>query len=570
MTPGRSRIPAAPLLLALLASVLPACAGSTPPSSVPAAAFRFEDVSAAVGLGDVRTGAFADSVTPDPVATMGTGLCWLDADRDGWLDLFVVNTWSEAELGRWRAVGGVPRAMLLRNDRGTFVDVSRGSGADLAVRGTGCAAADLDRDGDTDLVVTSAGPTSLLWNDGDGTFTEGGAVAGLAPYGWYAGVAIGDVDGDGWQDVVLAGYADLDAPIEGAPGGFPRTFAGVRDLLFLSEGSDAGRVTFREVGVAAGLEAFGFRHGLGATLADVDRDGDLDLVVANDLDPDELYENVAWPGGAVADPAGLGFRFDEVAAPAGVADPNAGMGVALGDLDDDGRDDLLITNARSQGHLVALRDDGPTLLFARPPDADLPAAFLEATGFGIGVADFDRDGRPDVLLVNGDVPVASLTDDAEPLLFATVAAGGTGGADGFALRDASAEVGLSTIGPLVARGSAVADFDNDGRPDVAIATVGGRVVLLRGTGGAPGWLTVAPAPATPGTIVRVTLPDGRTWTCELRAGSSYLSSEDPRCLVGLGAIDASTRIRVEVTWPDGRHRVLDGVPPGRILGVVAW
>ena len=554
----RTRVPAVLLAVALTAA---ACSG--PPASVggSAAPFRFVDVTEAVGLGDVRTGAFRDSVTPDPVATMGTGLCWLDADRDGWLDLFVVNTWAEAELGRWRAAGGVPRAMLLRNDGGSFVDVSAGSGADLAVRGTGCAAADLDRDGDTDLVVTSAGPTSLLWNDGDGTFTEGGEAAGLTAYGWYAGIAIGDVNGDGWQDVFLAGYADLNAPIENAPGGFPRTFAGVRDLLFLNTGLVGGRVGFREVGVAAGLEAFGFKHGLGASLADVDRDGDLDLVIANDLDPDEFYENVRWPGGAAADPTGLGFRYDEVAAPAGVADPNAGMGVALGDLDGDGRDDLLITNARSQGHLLALRADGPTLLFARAAADDLPTAFADATGFGVALADFDRDGDPDVLLANGDVPVASLTEDAEPLLFGSVAPG----AEAFTMRDASAEVGLDAVGPLVARGSAVADFDGDGRLDVAITTVGGRIVLLRGTGGAPGWITVAPSPATPGTLVTVTTDDGRSWSCEVRAGSSYLSSEDPRCLIGLGASVAT--VRIEVVWPDGRRRVLDGVEAQRILRV---
>ena len=560
MTPRRSRAHAS-LLIALALAAAACSTGGTPPTADRAEPFRFVDVTEAVGLGDVRTGAFRDAVTPDPVATMGTGVCWLDADRDGSLDLFVVNTWSAAELGRWREAGGVPRAMLLRNDGGTFVDVSATSGADLAVRGTGCAAADLDRDGDTDLVVTSAGPTSLLWNDGDGTFTEGGEAAGLAPYGWYAGVAIGDVDGDGWQDVFLAGYADLGAPIDGAPGGFPRTFAGVRDLLFLSSGLTGGRVAFREVGVAAGLEAFGFKHGLGASLADVDRDGDLDLVVANDLDPDEFYENVRWPGGAEADPAGLGFRFDEVAAPAGIADPNAGMGVALGDLDRDGRDDLLITNARSQGHLLALRADGPTLLFARVADDDAPTSFLEATGFGVALADFDRDGDPDVLLANGDVPVASLAEDAEPLLFGSVALDG----DAIAIRDASAEVGLAAVGPLVARGSAVADFDDDGRLDVAIATVGGRIVLLRGTGGAPGWITVAPAPATPGTVVTVTAEDGRTWSCEIRAGSSYLSSEDPRCLIGFGAVVRT--VRVEIVWPDGRRRVLDAVAAQRVVRV---
>lgn len=563
MTLRRPRAHAAILLAAALAA---ACTGPAGEPEV-AAPFRFDDVTAAVGLTGVRTGAFRSSVTADPVATMGTGLCWLDADRDGWLDLFVVTTWSEAELGAWRAEGGVPRAMLLRNDRGTFVDVSAGSGADLAVRGTGCAAADLDRDGDTDLVVTSAGPTSLLWNDGDGTFTEGGAAAGIAPYGWFAGIAIADVDRDGWQDVFLAGYADRNAPIADAPGGFPRTFAGVRDRLYLSRGLVGGRVAFREVGVAAGLEASAFRHGLGATFTDIDLDGDLDLYVANDLDANQLYENVAWPGGAASDPAGLGFRFDEIAAPSGVADPNAGMGVAVADLDARLGLDLVVTNARTQGTFLALRE--PDGSYVALEVDGLPESLGGAsTGFGVSTADFDRDGDPDLLVANGDVPVTSLVDDAEPLVL--VRNDGWSEGTGIMLVDVSDAVGLAAIGPVVGRGTAAADFDNDGRLDVAIATVGGPVLLLRGTDGAPGWITVAPTPATPGTRVTITSVDGRVATCELRAGSSYLSSEDPRCVVGLGAMAAGATVRVEVVWPDGRRRTLDDVAIGRIVAVPGW
>ncbi len=150
----------------------------------------------------------------------------------------------------------------------------------------------------------------------------------------------------------------MDSPVAGATQGFPNTYTGVRDLLYLNDGrAEGGRVTFREVGMEAGLEVASFEYGLGALFSDLDGDGDLDLYVANDTKPNRLYDNVPWPGGAEADPAGLGFRFEELAARAGVADPNAGMGVAGADYDGDGRADLFVTNARGQVHGVFHGED---------------------------------------------------------------------------------------------------------------------------------------------------------------------------------------------------------------------
>src|SRR5918994_1260560 len=242
---------------------------------------EFADVAREVGL-DFEHGAFRWDVTADPAAMQGAGVCWLDYDGDGWLDLFAVNSYAEDEADRWGAAGGLPRSALFHNVDGEFFDVSDGSGADLAARGNGCVA--------------------------------------------------GDVDLDGWPDLFLAGYANLGSPVEGATQGFPNTYTGVRDLLYLNEGpADGGRVTFREVGMEAGLEVANFEYGLGALFSDLEGDGDLDLYVANHTKPNRLYDNVPWPGGADADPAGLGFRFEELAARAGVADPNAGMGVAEAD-----------------------------------------------------------------------------------------------------------------------------------------------------------------------------------------------------------------------------------------------
>ena len=328
----------------------------------------------------------------------GGGLCWLDYDDDGWLDLYVVNSYAEQEVAQWKAAGGLPRSALFHNDHGKFEDVSAGSGADVEIRGNGCVAADLDLDGDTDLYVTTARSQVLLWNEGDGKFREGARAAGVDAYGWRTGAAVGDVNGDGWPDIFVAGYADMNSDNPAGTAGFPSTKLGVRDVLFLSNGRHDGQVTFREVGRQVGLEVSKFEYGLGALFTDLEGDGDLDLYLANDTNPDRLYENVEWPGGAKADPEGLGFRFEERAGPAGVADPGAGMGVSAGDYDGDGRSDLFVTNGRGQVHGV---------FKSNPPDENDPSYtdvrtelgpdFAGSVGWGVTWADLDLDTDLDLL-----------------------------------------------------------------------------------------------------------------------------------------------------------------------------
>src|SRR5256714_1821997 len=301
---------------------------------------RLQDVAGRVGL-DFRQGAFRFGVSPDPAAMTGGGLCALDYNNDGWVDLFAVNSYSQSDVGRWRTHGGIPRSALFRNTKGRFTDVSRRSKANLAARGEGCVAADLNSDGRTDLYVTTAGYDKLLWNNGDGTFTEGARAAGIRSYGWHAGAAVGDVNRDGRPDLYVAGYADPNIPVRDSAAGFPNNVAGVGDLLYLNVGRDRhGHSKFREVGVQAGLEASRFDHSLGAVLSDLDGDGRLDLYVANDGDPNRLYQNVAWPGGRKADPAGLRVRLSGRARIAGAAHPNAGMGVAAAASSPDGRTHL--------------------------------------------------------------------------------------------------------------------------------------------------------------------------------------------------------------------------------------
>jgi ASPIC and UnbV/FG-GAP-like repeat len=506
----------------------------------------FVDVAHQLGL-DFRQGAFRFGMSLDTTAMMGGGLCWLDYDDDGWLDLFVVNSYADVDIVPSDTKGGLPRSRLFHNVDGHFEDVSSRSGADLPLRGNGCVAADFNGDGHTDLYMTSAGynvPTdgwdALLWNDGDGTFTEGAVEAGIAAKGWHSAAAVADVNGDGRPDLFVSSYTDPNFVVDPASG-FPSDHAPVRDLLYLNEGTDAnGRSTFREVARAAGIERTKVAHGLGALFTDFNHDGRLDLYVANDADPNQLYENVG-------DTTALGFRFEDVARREGVADPNAGMGIAAGDFNRDGRTDLFVTNSRGQLHAAyrSIRSSkGPSFADARP---ELAAAIgTRSTGWGDSWADLDLDGDLDLVLANGAIPVTNLAKNAQHVqVIENVSK--RGGAGRFA--SVGERVGLERVTPTNGRGLATADFDNDGDLDIAVNSIGGRLLLLRNDAPARHWLEVRLAGFSPGAIVTATLPDGRRLVREVHAGSSYLSSEDPRVHFGLGG---TTRVRtLEVRLPDG-------------------
>jgi hypothetical protein len=526
---------------------------------------RLQDVAAEVGL-DFRHGAFRRGVSADAPAMMGGGLCWIDYDGDGWLDLFIVDGYSQSERDEWLAKGGLPTTRLFRNDEGRFVDVTQNAGAGVALRGQGCVAADFDLDGRPDLYVTGADRSMLLWNANGRGFAEASEETGLGLFGWHTGAAVGDLNGDGWPDLVVTGYVDEANRIPEATLGFPNTYQGRRDLLFLSEGrSGDGRVSFHEVGAQAGFEVTGFGYGLGCLLEDFDRDGDLDVYVANDTNPNRLYENVPWPGGAEADPAGLGFRFEERAAAAGVADPGSGMGIAAGDYDADGRADLFVSNSRGQVHAV-YRSNVPDENDASFTDVrdDLGPDLSRSTGWGVSWLDLDLDTDLDLALVNGGIPVTDLAEDAQPVqVYRNLAAEGERGR----FEEVGGGAGLDAVGPLLARGSAAADYDNDGDADLAILTVGGPLVLLENRYARGNRLSVQLDGSPAGAEVTAVLRDGRILRQTLHAGSSYLSSEDPRFHFGLGEADAVRE--VVVRWPGGGETRLAGVPANRLLTVEA-
>jgi ASPIC and UnbV/FG-GAP-like repeat/Domain of unknown function (DUF6851) len=545
---------------ALGAATQPPAIEAVPTAPVPPG-HRLTNVAASSGL-DFQQGSFRFGVSNDYRAMMGGGVCWLDYNDDGWIDLFAVNSYASADLAGWESHGGPPATALFENRRGRFSDVSGRAHADLRVQGNGCVAGDLNGDGHPDLVVTTTTGVDLLWNTGHGTFSEGAAAAGMNASGWYTGAAIADVNGDGRPDVFVAGYTDPNDPVPNSLAGFPTNFAGVRDLLYLNEGNDAnGRARFREVGVQAGLESAEPRHGLGAVFTDTNGDGRPDLYVANDEDPNQLYVNVPWPGGAAADPAGLGFRFDERGAAEGVADEYAGMGIATS-VGANGRPDLFVTNSRNEPSAAFRGLAGaasPSFADARPTfDPALGSGFA---GWGASWVDLWNTRSPQLVLAAGAIPVTKLSTDAEQVRVLSPVAAPTPKRQ---FGNAKAVFGSGGL-RLNGRGLAAADVNNDGRMEIAINTIGGKLALLRPTGASGHWLDVQLSRFSPGALVTVVLPDGRRLVREVQAGSSYLSSEDPRLHFGLGKATSARLVTVRYPW--GGESRSAGVKADQILEI---
>lgn len=525
----------------------------------------FVDVAADVGL-DFTHSAFRWGFSGDPVAMMGGGLCWIDYDLDGWLDLYVVNSYALAEAGRWQTeAGGLPTGALFKNEEGRFSDVSEESGTALPMRGGGCVAADLNRDSFPDLYITTSRFNILLLNNGDGTFADVSAESAADLYSWQTGVSVGDLNGDRLPDLFIAGYVDINNQIEGSTMGFPNTHYGLPDRILLNQGNnEAGIPQFEEVSAAVGLEPVSdrieYEYGLGTLLSDVDRDGDLDLFVANDTQPNRLYLNQTFTG-----PSGEGtegevpFQLEEVGPIARVADNNSGMGVASGDFNQDGFLDLFITNLGQQLHSV-YQNDGRSGLPAYLEGSDrigLPEIGVGSTGWGTTWADFDNDSDLDLVIANGHVPLLG-PDEAQPLTYYEnrTAQGEVG-----VLRAASNQVGFDLVGNLHGRGGAVADYDNDGDLDWAVTSIGGPLILMENRQTDLNWLILQIEPHEPGTRIELQLeerPSRGPLVQELHIGSSYLASEDPRVHFGMGRSEKA--VSLTVIWPDGATARATNIP----------
>lgn len=473
----------------------------------------------------VEHSAFRWGVAGDPVAMMGGGLCWIDVDDDGWLDLFVTDTWSEGEWALWHDEGALPTTRLFRNDAGNFEDVTETWGAGFAVRGLGCTVADLEGDGDPDLYVTTSRANLVLVNTGE-AFVEVGAESGAGVYGWQAGAAAGDINGDGLVDLFVTGYADVNTP-RSSDSGFPNTVAAREDLVLLGVGSEADAPQFEVVEAGEiGVEPDGPEYGLDVVMADADGDGDLDVYVANDTQPNRLYRN----------DFDAGDDFTDISTTAQVDDGGSSMGIATADLNEDHVPDFAVTNLAGQGHGVFL-SEGLEVEWANAQGA-LSELGMAETGWGVAFVDLNSDGQLDSIAASGEIPIV---DDTQPLPL-SVFQGTSGG--GFEPWEA-----IANVPNLNGRAVAPADFDNDGDIDLAITSISGALVLLENQLNQGTSVLVDAGHAPAGTIVRLHFEDGGTVQRQITSGGNWLSAADPR--VHIGYEPTRTPATIDVGYPDG-------------------
>ena len=530
-------------------------------------AFRFVDVAERAGLARVLLAGRPDK--DHLLDSSGGGVAFLDYDRDGRLDVYLVNGWR---LEGNRVVERGKNALYRGLAGGRFEDVTDAAGVGGEGEwGQGVTVADYDGDGWCDLFLTSFGKNVLYRNLGNGRFRNLAAEAGLESPGWNTGAAFFDADADGDLDVYVAAYiaTPLEQVLEAkrtlswrgleqvAVG--PFGLRGAPDHFFRNVGG--GR--FVDATAEAGMNDRGLGFGFAVRAADFDADGDTDLYVANDSDPNYLYRN---------DGRGV---FQEVATWAGAAlDENgaaqASMGLAVGDADGDGILDVLTTNF-SEDFSTLYRGLGDGLFEDVSKRSGVGPATYRPLSWGAAFADLDNDGDADLVVANGHIYPQI---DRHPDLIGTYAQrsmllrnDSRPGAPAFA--EITEEAGPGFAERRSSRGLAVGDFDDDGRLDLLFTSLDEPPSLLRNESRAGSWLTVVLAgtngnPFPIGTTVTVRA-GGRTQVRDLAAGDSFLGTHDPRPHFGLGEVE--TVDEVEVRWPDGSRTLLEDVRARQFLKV---
>ncbi|MGC9224094.1 MAG: CRTAC1 family protein [Terracidiphilus sp.] len=500
------------------------------------------------------------------IETNGSGVCLIDYDKDGWLDIYLVNG------STFDALDGKempPHAALFHNNHdGTFTDVSAKAGVTNDRWGFGCAVADYDNDGWPDLYVTNWGKNRLYRNNHDGTFTDVAEKAGVTLGNWSTGATWGDYDGDGRLDLFVPGYVHFDrnnlpsGGANGVPDTFctfrgvevncgPRGLKGEPDHLFHNNGDG----TFTDVSQKAGVADTPGYYGLSSLFVDIDNDGKVDLLVADDSTPNYLYIN-----------KGDG-TFDDVSYPSGYAVDEAGhetasMGIAAGDFQNNGMVDIFNTTF-SDDYKVLYRNEGDanlTDISFQMGIAEITVPFL---GWGDAFLDYDNDGWKDLMMADGHVyPQVDRhpwgTSWAQrPLLFHNV--------EGKKFVPVPAVEGTGLADVISGRGMAVGDLFNDGKLDAVINVIDSHPVLLRNVSPDHNhWLELklvggskSPRDAVGATVYLTA--NGMRQREDVLSGGSYGSTGDQRPHFGLGL---ATKVDdIEVHWPSGgiEHFTVQGV-----------
>jgi hypothetical protein len=522
-------------------------------------AIQLRDVTQQAGIHFVHNnGAYGKKYLPE---TMGPGVAFIDYDNDGWPDTFLVNGVDWPGHGQKHST---PK-LYHNNHDGTFTDVTHKAGLDVELFGMGVAVGDYDNDGYDDLFVTTYGQSHLFHNNGNGTFTDVTQKAGLlGPKEFSTSAAWVDYDKDGHLDLIVANYVqwtpetDLYCTLDGKSKSYctPESYKGTAVRLWHNRGNG----TFEDATQKAGLGDATSKT-LGIAVLDYDNDGWPDLLLSNDTQPNKLYRNNAngtFTEKAVV--AGVAFSEDGVA--------RAGMGVDAADYDHSGYTSVLITNFSNQ-MLSLYHNEGKGLFVDEAPRSEIGRASLLTLGFGCFFFDYDLDGWPDVLVANGHIDAdiqrvqANVKYAMPPHLFRNIGKG--------KFEEVTKSLGPAFGSPRVGRGAAYADINNDGRLDLLLSTNAGPVYLFRneaqGTAAANRSLRIKLVGTKSnrdgiGAVVKLTA-GGETQTEMLRSGSSYLSASELALTFGLGQHDKADSI--EIRWPSGQLDRLSAVPAGATI-----
>jgi enediyne biosynthesis protein E4 len=502
--------------------------------------------------------------------TMGGGVGLLDYDNDGRLDVFFVNG---AKISDPMPAGASPdksdrrfwNRLYRQNTDGTFSDVTQRAGLTGMPQnhyGMGVAVGDFDNDGFEDLYVTGYGGNTLYRNNGDGTFADVTARAGVGASGWSTSAGFFDYDHDGKLDLFVCRYLKWtfennkfcgDKAAGGRSYCHPDSFEGITNILFHNNGDG----TFTDVSQKAGI-ANPAGKGLGVGFADFDADGWTDVYVANDSVQCFLYRNNR--NGTFTDVSllsGTGFNED--------GKTFAGMGVDFSDYDNDGRPDIIVTNLSNERY-VLYHNSGDGTFSDATTQSGVGRATALWSGWSTRLLDFDNDGWKDLFVAQGHVmdnieaTSGNLRYLQPPLLLKNTAG-----------RFATLEAGPAFKSAWAGRGAAFGDIDNDGDLDIVVANIGQKAYLLRNDGGnRNNWIGIQVAGRKTnrdgiGCEVRVTSASGLTQLYTVNTAGGYLSASDKRVIVGLGADKVAKT--VEIRWPGGTVQKLENVGAGRMLKV---
>ena len=531
----------------------------------------FQDVSKQAGLTTWRH----VMGTPQKefiIETNGSGVGLIDYDNDGWLDIYLVNgSTYDAQQGK----SVPPHAALFHNNHdGTFTNVAEQAGVTNDRWGFGVAVGDFNNDGWADLYVSNFGKNRLYKNNHDGTFTDVGEKAGVTLGNWSNGATFGDYDGDGRLDLFVPGYIHYDfnnPPVPGSKAmnyGFcqfrgtnvmcgPRGLQGEQDHLFHNNGDG----TFTDVSKEAGVSDPSRYYGFSSVFADLNNDGKVDLLVADDSTPNYLYINKG-NGTFEDDSYASGFALNREGR------ETATMGVAVGDYQNNGRLDIVTTDF-SDDYKVLYHDDGDADYTDVSYQMGIAQEGIPFLGWGVGFIDYDNDGWKDLMMVNGHVYPAvdhydwGTTFAERPLLFHNIQG------KHFEYVPPVQGYGLADVVP--GRGAAFGDLFNDGKIDVVINVIDGHPVLLRNVSkDGNHWveLKLVGGPKSPRDAVGATVyltANGMRQRGDVLSGGSYMSSNDQRVHFGLGK--ATEVDGVEIHWPSGAKEKLRLTSVDRIFTI---